>query len=156
MLKKWIEHCSAIDRTRSLIEDIASQLPVSGSGKRLRQLLNDSWGKITDTTEDLDQLITAGVQPLPVKFPWQDKEFTDHWRLYKDYLQEQHGIIMKSRMEIARLKKIKEFCNDDRSLVIRSVDFYMASGSPNIFQVNFEALKKEEPNETQPIRVPIR
>ena len=101
--------------------------------------------------------MTESVQPLPVSFPWRDREFTQHWQLYKDYLQEQHGIVMRSRMEQARLKAILKYSGENRETFVRTIDFYMAFGTSGIFQVNFEStLKTDENGKQQPQKIVLQ
>lgn len=153
--KPWNNHVAALERARKFIDEMASALPAAGTGRRIRKSLAEAWGQVMESTEEIDTLVTESVQPLPVDFPWRDKEFTDHWRLYKEYLQEQHGIAMRSRMEIARLKAIRAICNDDRQLFIRSVDAYMAVGATGIFSVNFESLHNKSTDDQQPKAIKI-
>ncbi len=141
--KRWDELCASLDKVRPLIEELAAQLPASGSAKRIRQSLAAAWDKISDSTEAIDDLLKDSIQPLPVDFPWQDKDFVSKWKIYKEYLKEQHGITMRSRMEGARLRAIKTYCKGDKDVFLRAIDFYMALGSTNIFEVNFETVKKE-------------
>lgn len=144
IIKKWAEHCDAIEKVRSIIEDIASQLPESGSGRKQRKAITDAWRIIGQTTDDIDELLNAAVQPLPIKFPWKDKEFMELWSLYKDFLWEQYGFQMKSRMENSRLNAIRDFCNGDRKLAMRSINFYMAYGTVGVFPVDFKNIKSED------------
>ena len=138
LLKFWELHYRALEKLGKNIETMAANLPAGSGGERHRKAVEKSWAEVTETANELDGRITEAVQPLPVKFPWQDKEFTAHWALYKDYLAEQHGILMKSRMEQARHNTIREFSGNDREVFRKTIDFYMALGTSSLFQVNFE------------------
>lgn len=155
ILKKWEAHCASLSAIGECIEIISGFLPVGGESKKLRKRLDEEWNKLRESTDKLDELITSQVQPIPVDFPLKDKEFVNHWTLYKEYLHEQHDIIIKSRMENARLKLIYDMCGGDRNMIVRSIDFYMAVGSPNVFPVNFQSITKEDPtNGTKKIIIP--
>lgn len=158
LLKKWFEHCDALEQARKRIEEMAEFMPTSGPSKRIRDSVLKAWKVVTASIDDLDDVITGSVQPLPVNFPWRDRDFIKYWQLYKDYLVEQHGIVMKSRMEQARLEEIRKFSGDDRQVFINTLNFYMALGSAGIFQVNFENSKTTDENgdEQQPKKVTIR
>lgn len=138
LLKFWDHHCRALEKLRKEIEGMAERLPAGSAGKRAREAVNRAWSEVSASADELDALVTESVQPLPVKFPWQDKEFVSHWSLYKDYLAEQHGILMKSRMEQARLNTIREYSGNDREVFRKTIDFYMALGTTSLFPVNFE------------------
>lgn len=155
VFKSWSEHINILEAVRKCIEDVGVSIPVTGAGRRLRESLNKAWDKVTDSIDTLDTLITSSVQPLPVDFPWRDKEFTAHWQLYKDYLQEQHNITMRSRMEQARLKHICDFSKNDRVTAIRSIDYYMAIGTASIFPVNFENTNKSEVKADESITIKL-
>lgn len=154
IMKQWNEHLAALERLRKRIDDMGAQLADSGSARRTRKSIADSWEELTTSAQEVGEMLTGSLQPLPVDFPWQDKEFLSHWTLYKEYMQEQHGIYMKSRMEQARLKQIREFCNGDRMAFIRTIDLYMALGTANVFKV--EALPSKMDNKTnEPIRIKL-
>lgn len=131
--KNWEKHCAGMVKVGRLIEEIAAELPVTASAAKLRKAVSTAWSEITASADEIEQLLTAYVQPLPVEFPWKDKEFQALWKLYKDYLVEQHGLTMKSRMETARLKAVATMWNNDRQAVCQALNFYMAVGSATIF-----------------------
>ena len=154
LLKLWTDHCTALEKARRQIEQLSEQVPATGPGKRGRDAVLKAWREVTATSDAIDDVVTESVQPLPVSFPWRDREFTQHWQLYKDYLQEQHGIVMRSRMEQARLKAILKYSGENRETFVRTIDFYMAFGTSGIFQVNFEStLKTDENGKQQPQKI---
>lgn len=156
LLKTWTDHCDALEQARKRIEEMSALLPGSGPGKRVRDGVLKAWKTVTASSDELDDLITGSVQPLPVDFPWQDRDFVKHWQLYRDYLQEQHGMVMKSRMEQARLNAILKFADSNRQVFIDMLNFYMALGSVGIFQVNFENSKTTEENGEQIKQIRLR
>jgi predicted metal-dependent hydrolase len=95
------------------------------------------------------------VQPLPVEFPWQDAEFRQAWQTYKEYLEEQHHIVMESRMEIARLKLIRQFAKNQRAAAIAAIEFYMALGTANVFEINTNDEKQDDNGKKNITVIPI-
>ena len=72
LLKKWSEHCDALEQARKRIEEMAEFMPTSGPSKRIRDSVLKAWKVVTASIDDLDDVITGSVQPLPVNFPWRD------------------------------------------------------------------------------------
>lgn len=149
MHKLWNDHCRSLDKLRKTIEAMSERLPGGTPGKRIRDSLSRSWEMLSESIDRLDEAFIDSVQPLPVDFPWRDKEFVAHWTLYKEYMNEQHGVVIKSRMEQSRLRLIKRYSNDDRQTFIRTIDYYMAIGAEGVFAVNFEPEKKHTDNESK-------
>lgn len=151
--KQFDKHCEAVNKIRQLLEEVVGELPATGTGAKLRKQLAAAWSDISESANSIDEMLTSSVQPLPVEFPWKDKEFMAHWSLYKDYLLEQHGIVMGSRMEVSRLKVIKKMCNDDRQLFIQTIDFYMALGSKTIHEFELKTIKNEDGKQEQIVKI---
>lgn len=145
--KEWSAHVDALEDARRQLEEALMLVPDAGTGRRCRQGVEKMWKKVVETSDAIEELIISAVQSLPVEFPWQDKEFRELWQTYKEYLEEQHHIVMESRMEAMRLKMILKFSKNKRDIAIASLEFYMSYGSSGIFPVNFN---EETSDGTQP------
>ena len=87
------------------------------------------------------------VDPITLKNEWGGDEFAEAWKFYKDYLKEQHGFVMRSRMELMRLKVVRDLCKDDAAMAIRLLDYLMAHGSITVYAV--KELSIEKPQKTE-------
>lgn len=76
------------------------------------------------------------VDPITLKNEWGGDEFQQAWYFYKDYLKEQHGFVMASRMELKRLKFIRDACGNNVPLAIQYIDFLIATGSKSVININ--------------------
>lgn len=142
--KEWDAHIKALEDARQRLEETLTLVPDAGTGKKCRQAVERAWQKVIDTSDKIEELLSSSLQPLPIKFPWQDAEFRQTWQMYKDYLQEQHHVVMESRMEAMRLKLLLKFTGDNRENAIAAIEFYMSCGTSNIFAVNFKNEKQDE------------
>lgn len=145
--KEWNAHVDALEAARRQLEEALVLVPDAGTGRKCRQAVERAWKRVVETSDTIEELIGSALQPLPVEFPWQDKEFRQLWQTYKEYLEEQHHIVMESRMEAMRLKMIRRFSKNQRDIAIASLEFYMSYGSSGIFPVNFN---EETSDGTQP------
>lgn len=153
--KEWSAHVDALEEARRRLEEALALVPDAGAGRKCRQAVERSWKKVVETSDTIEELLGSAVQPLPVEFPWQDAEFRRLWQIYKEYLEEQHHIVMESRMEAARLKLIRKFSKNQRTAAIDAIEFYMALGTVNVFEVNFTNDEKQDDNGKKTITIPI-
>lgn len=153
--KEWSAHVDALEEARRRLEEALTLVPDAGTGRKCRQAVERSWKKVVETSDAIEELIGSSVQPLPVEFPWQDAEFRQAWQTYKEYLEEQHHIVMESRMEIARLKLIRQFAKNQRAAAIAAIEFYMALGTANVFEINTNDEKQDDNGKKNITVIPI-
>lgn len=154
--KEWGAIEATLSRLREHLNQALEMLPQYGSARKLRGQIEKSWQEVVDTSDVLDELVNSRIEPLPVDFPWTDKDFVGVWQLYKDYLLEQHGIEMQSRMEGARLRYIIKFSGSDRNKAIELIEYYMSYGGSNIFPVNFTQIPdKDGKTAISPIQIKL-
>lgn len=82
----------------------------------------------------MDQFI-APLDPIKVESPFDQEDFRYIWRTWKEYQQEQHGRMMRSRMEQQSLHYLAEISNNDPDLAISYLRFAMANGYKGFFRV---------------------
>jgi len=128
-----------------VIEDVLNLLRDTPKNFKLKKKVEAAYRSLKRSMEMHEGLITDVVPPINHKKTDYPADFIDTWNIYKDYLTEQFGIRMGSRMQLYRLKLLFEHTNKDFSIARRWLEFYMASGSANIFPVNEQKL--EEINE---------
>ena len=152
--KEWSVHVDALEDARRQMQETLTLVPDAGTGRKCRQSVERAWKRVVETSDTIEELIGSSLQPLPVEFPWQDKEFRQLWQTYKEYLEEQHHIVMESRMEAMRLKMLLKLSKNQRDIAIASLEFYMAYGTPNIFEVNLND-EKQDGNNKATFSIPI-
>lgn len=127
-----------------LIEDAMNMLPDTSKNYKLKKQLETAYRTLKKAMERHEEMITDSVPPIPKKIEC-PPEFTENWNVYKDYLIEQHGIRMGSRMEKYRIKLLYEITEKDFAKAARWLEYYMGAGSGSIYPVNdFEIKKKDD------------
>jgi hypothetical protein len=89
--------------------------------------------------------------------PWKSKEFLEAWSFYKQYLEEEHHITMKSRRETVMLKRLREFAAGEESDAIKMLEFLESSGYRSFFRPTIKQASGDEPapaNETTTTFIP--
>lgn len=82
---------------------------------------------------DFDKLVEP-IAPIEVKLPFPSSEFAEAWKLYKEYLLEDHQNYMRSRRESMMLKRLKSMSDKNEKRAIEMLEFFMANGYKNIFK----------------------
>jgi hypothetical protein len=119
------------------LEDLISLLPESKEMFKRKIALQKSWDKSQTLVNDLGVFILP-VQSLTVNLPdaYNNADFLQTWTFYKEYLQEQHGISMRSRMEIKALKLLVEISENDPARAISYMEYAIAKGFKGFFKVD--------------------
>lgn len=126
------------------IENLLEMLPASAKMHRQAMTLNKAWNRFKKSMTDMDQFITPVKSVKVASILLNDAEFSAAWKMWKDYLNEQHGLFMRSRAELAGLKKMLEITQGNPKLGVKTLEYCMYRMSPNFYKVN-ELETKEEP-----------
>lgn len=146
MIKNWNEMCGQIETCEGKISEFMSNAGLSSLQlKKLQKYLGE-WNKLKKMAEVLDQFI-APVDPIQVESPFDQEDFRYIWKTWKEYLQEQHGKLMKTRMEQMALDYLTEISDNDPDLAISYLRYAMANGYRSFFKV--EANTKVTPPKTE-------
>jgi hypothetical protein len=137
-LKKHYEDVvDSLMEFKEKFEDLITLIPHSKEMYKRILNLKRSWEKSKELMDELGNCILP-VQNLPVKLPenYNNPDFLQTWTFYKEYLQEQHGINMKSRMEIKSLKFLVEISENDPEVAIKFLEYAISKGSKGFFKVD--------------------
>lgn len=102
-------------------------VPPSGLEK-LRRVVKDYEELETVSIEHqkvLDTILTETktVDKATVDYPWDSENFLNAWKEWKDYLVEQHGLVLSTRAEKKQLKYLKEYSGDNETAAIEILDY---------------------------------
>ena len=133
------------------LEKLIENLPKSAKFHQQTAAINKRWKKVQFSLNEMDQFITP-VKSIEVKCKLlEDPAFLESWNFWKDYLNEQHGIFMRSRAELMSLKRIMDFSNNNAQTAIRYLEFAMGRMDKNFYKVNeTEEPKKPDASNTKP------
>jgi hypothetical protein len=84
--------------------------------------------------ETFDQFITP-LDPIKVESPFDQDDFRYFWKTWKEYLQEQYGRSIRSRMEQMSLDYLSEISENNPDLAISYLRYAMANGYRSFFKV---------------------
>lgn len=130
-----------------LLEDVLNSIPDSAKNYKLKKKIEASYRMVKLALERHEDLITDAVPKLKNKTDDYPKEFIDTWNIYKDFLVEQFGIRIRSRMQMFRLKLLFELTDNDFNKATKWLQYYMAAGSASIYPVNEFDIKENKKDE---------
>ena len=143
MKDSWDKFYEALAEVQDEIEELLPELPQSKNFNARSTSLKRKWGLAQKIANDLNEMIMP-ANPVPVKSPFDHVDFLNAWQMWKDYLQEQHHITMRSRMEVCGLKRLAEFSGHDYKVAVKIIETAIATGYKNFFRI-------DEKNGNQPV-----
>lgn len=138
MKSEWDVIIKNIQDFQISLEDLLEMLPFGKKYFKSKQKIEKQWRELGRALDSLDPYITNLIDSIPIDNPWNNKDFINTWNYYKDYLYEQHGFRMKSRMEQQRLEWLVTNTGNDYKKAIAWLKFYIARGSEGLFIVKNE------------------
>jgi hypothetical protein len=128
------------------LTEMLEMLPQSAKFHTKTGAINKAWTKLYKALNEMDQFITP-VKSIEVNCPLlNDPAFRERWNFWKDYLNEQHGIFMRSRAELMALKRLADISCGNAATAIYYLEYAMSKINPNFYKVN----EAEEPKTTGP------
>lgn len=141
MKQSWEAAEKAIVLFQEELEELYTLLPKSVKIHQQLAKLNKSWKKVKLTLNEMDKFITP-VKSVDVKSKMLENEpFREAWVLWKEYLNEQHGIFMRSRAELMGLKRMMDISGDNPEKAIFYLEYSMSRLEKAFYKVN----EAEEP-----------
>lgn len=141
MKQSWDKHCENLNAMGDVLTELMETIPDSMRNVKIKNKLKKVWAKVRISTNSMDQFVSP-VKSIKVDSPWQTDKFQTAWQFWKDYLNEQHGFIMRSRMEVKQLKRLAELSANDPDKAIRILDVAEAGGYTRIFKIDEEPEKE--------------
>lgn len=92
------------------------------------------------------QKASKGVQPLDVNLPWDSDKFREEWQGWKDYLREQHQIIIGTRAETKQLQMLVELCQGEEKKAYPLLNYAIA----NLYKMFFKLDEKPKTTKAKP------
>lgn len=134
MKKEWDLLYDALAEFQFEMEDLIPELPQSKNFNTRSHAIRKKWALLQKLANELNEKVTP-ANPIPVNSPFDHIDFINTWQMWKDYLQEQHAITMKSRMEVCGLKRLAELSNADPMKAIKILTLVMSTGYKNFFAI---------------------
>lgn len=135
MKDHWETLGNELHNFKGQLEELIEMLPQSNKFYQKITVLNKGWKKIQRACDDMDPFISP-VKSVLVNSPLLvNADFKATWQFWKDYLNEQHGIVMRSRTELMALKRLMEISTEKPELAVKYLERAMAGGYKNFFEV---------------------
>jgi hypothetical protein len=146
MKKDWDNLMLSLEAFQADVEEVVNALKPGVKTDKIRAAMAKSWDALCKKVSNMDQHISP-IDPVQIKMPWKSKEFLEAWSFYKQYLEEEHHITMKSR----------EFAAGEESDAIKMLEFLESSGYRSFFRPTIKQASGDEPapaNETTTTFIP--
>lgn len=85
------------------------------------------------------------ASPVEVVLPWNTDKFREEWQFWKDYLKEQHGIVISSRTETKQLSMLAKITNNKEDDAYPVLDYAIA----NLYKMFFKLDEKKIATKTK-------
>lgn len=122
MQKHWDKLWDKIEETDKQFDDYLQNTGLSATGLKKTKLLVKTWNDLKRLASEFDQFV-APVEAIVNTLPWETSKFASKWKFWKEYLQEQHGQVMRSRSEKMALEYLAMLSGDNEERACQIIDF---------------------------------
>jgi hypothetical protein len=144
MKQTWEKAEQSIMEFKQELEELHELLPKSVKIHQKTATLNKAWKKVQVSLNEMDKFITP-VKSVDVKSKLLNNEkFRESWVFWKEYLNEQHGIFMRSRAELMALNRLLDISGDNPEKAIYYLEYAVSRLEKNFYKV----VEQEEPKHT--------
>ena len=107
--------------------------------------LKSNCEKYYDALEEF-QKSTKAVASIDVTLPWGSDKFKEEWQGWKDYLKEQHQIVLSSRAESKQLETLNTITNGNENEAYTILNYAMS----NLYKMFFKLDEKPTKTNNKP------
>jgi hypothetical protein len=156
MKQSWEKAEQSIMVFKQELEELHELLPKSVKIHQKTASLNKAWKKVQVSLNEMDKFITP-VKSVDVKSKLlNDVKFRESWVLWKEYLNEQHGIFMRSRAELMGLKRLMDISGDNPEKAVSYLEYAISRLEKNFYQVKEqEESKHTDKNSSKPLVIKL-
>ena len=145
MKKQWDNLWESLTEVKEELEEYISILPQSATLKKKQNKVMARWKESLKLIREFDNFVSP-ISPVEVIFPSKEEKMINTWNYWKEYLNEQHGIIMRSRFEKKSLKRLWEISDQDPHKAVEYLNYAMSLGYRNFFKVE-KKTQQEKPKQ---------
>ena len=147
MKESWEILTTETANLKELLESLLEMVPQSARFHKKTTEINKQWKRLQKAVNEMDKFITP-VKSIKVISPLLSyPEFRKTWQLWKEYLSEQHGIIMRSRAELMGLKRLMEITDGNPGLAVKYLEFAISRPTDKNFYKVKDVECTEEPGD---------
>lgn len=126
----WEEYWTLLEKANKQLTDYLN----APADNKLKKFV-DLWNKLTKNAEKIDIHFQPALLPIEKDLPIAGSEFAEMWTRWKEYLQEQHGRVLRSRAEKSALELLAEWSGKDAESACFILRHAMAGGARNFYLV---------------------
>lgn len=141
MKQKWAEICDTLKLANNEFEEFIEKSELSAIDVKKIQKFIKAWNALKKLSNDFDSYLTP-PEGLQIELPFQSEGFERMWLRWKEYLSEQHGILIRSRSEISALEHLAEISGGDENKSIYYLRYAMTHRYKSFFVVDEKASKE--------------
>lgn len=137
MITHWNETTESLAAFEEKMNEFVAIVPQSPELYKQKNNLKKLWDKVRRNINEVDKFITPPAA-IEVKIPkeFNNDKFVEAWQYWKDYLEEQHAIKMRSRMEVKSLMHLVEISEKDPEKAMKYLNYAIAKGSKSFYKVD--------------------
>lgn len=143
----WDNLWESLSEFKEELEEYISILPQSATLKKKQNKVMARWKDSLKLIREFDNFVSP-IKSIEILFPSKEEKLINTWNFWKEYLNEQHGIIMRSRFEKKSLERLWEISEQDSVKAVEYLNYAMSLGYRNFFIVeknqNHKKPKDEE------------
>jgi len=143
MITEWNNICAQINAADDNLQQFIETGGLSTLQINKMKKFTKDWNAFKKMAEQFDQFVSP-VDPIEVESWCDQDDFRYMWKMWKEYLLEQHGILMRSRMEQSGLDFLQEISEGNIDKAIGYIRFAMKSGYRSFFKVDEKAKSQPE------------
>lgn len=144
MKEQWDKYVDQLSVFGDDITELLNALKPGPKTDKIIRSVNSRWEKLRKQTELFGQNISP-IDPEEITLPYQSSQFENYWKKYKDFLQEEHHIFMKSRRENEMLKVLRGWAGDSDKKALEILSFLIRSGYRGFFRPTDKQMSGDEP-----------
>lgn len=134
MITRWNQFCAQIEATDAKLNEFIETSGLSSLQLKKLQKFTSEWNKTKNLANDFDTFLSP-VDPIKVESPFDQEDFRYIWKTWKEYLTEEHGILIRSRREQMSLEYLAEISDNNVDVAINYLRFAMGNGYRKFFIV---------------------
>ena len=143
MITHWKEICAQVENSEVKLQEFINTAALSALQiKKLQQFIKE-WNQVKKLAEQFDEFISP-VDHIEMQSPFDQEDFRYMSKMWKEYLQEQHGTLMRSRSEQMSLDLLTELAENDVDKAIFYLRFAIAHRYRKFFIVDEKAKSTPE------------
>lgn len=144
MINRWNEFCARMAASDDKLNEFIETAGLSSLQLKKLQKFTCEWNKTKNLAEEFDKFISP-VDPIKVESPFDQEDFRYIWKTWKEYLSEQHGILIRSRSEQMALDYLAEISENNVDVAIYFLRYAMAHRYKSFFKVDEKQKSTPEP-----------